>query len=126
MKSSRKKSFLAATLSAVFAILTLFLVTSIGMFIGEGERGNIGLDFIIYDLVVAVCCYFIVRKNPSSIWYVPIICNADAIIFINDPILFTTSLWIFLFGGLVSSIIVSIIGARAGKRTAISDNPVTN
>ena len=126
MKSSRKKSFLAATLSAVFAILTLFLVTSIAMYIGEGSRGHIGLDFIIYDLVVAVCCYFIVRKNPSSIWYVPIICNADAIIFINDPILFTTSLWIFLFGGLVSSIIVSIIGARAGKRTAISDNPVTN
>ena len=126
MKSSRKKSFLAATLSAVFAILTLFLVTSIAMFIGEGARGHIGLEFIIYDLVVVVCCYFIVRKNPSSIWYVPIICNTDAIIFINDPILFTTSLWIFLFGGLVLSIIVSIIGARAGKRTAISDNPVTN
>jgi hypothetical protein len=71
MKSSRKKSFLAATLSVVFAILTLFLVTSIGMFIGEGSRGNIGLDFIIYDLIVAVCCYFTVRKNPSSIWYVP-------------------------------------------------------
>ena len=126
MKTNRKKSFLAATLSVVFAILTLFLVTCIAMFIGEGEKGHIGLEFIIYDLVVTVCCYFIVRKNPSSIWYVPIICNADAIIFINDPILFTTSLWIFLFGGLVLSIIVSIIGARAGKRTAISDNPVTN
>jgi hypothetical protein len=126
MKSIRKKSFLAATLSVVFAILTLCLVTSIAMFIGEGERGHIGFEFIIYDLVVAVCCYFIVRKNPGSIWYVPVICNADAIIFINDPIFFTSSLWIFIFGGLVLSIIVSIIGARVGKRTGISDNHVAN
>ena len=122
MKSSGKKAFLAATLSVVFAVLTLFLVTSVAMYIGESERGHIGLDFIIYDLVVAVCCYFIVRNNPGSIWYVPAICNADAIIFINDPVFWTTPLWIFLFGGLVVSIIISIFGARAGRRTAIYDN----
>ena len=56
--------------------------------IGEGLgpyikiKGEIGdaIPYILYGIVVAVCCYFIVKKNPSRIWYVPIICNLIGII----------------------------------------------
>ena len=132
MKTKGSKSFLVKTPSAVLAIFS-FVVANIVLFgIGEGLgsfikiKGDIGeaIPYILYDLVIAFCCYFIVKQNPSSIWYVPIICNVLGIISaIVEPSFWITSLWILICGGWVLSIIVSIIGARMGKRKAISDNP---
>jgi hypothetical protein len=116
----------------VLAILTLIGATIVLFGIGEGLgsfikiKGDIGeaIPYILYDLVIAFCCYFIVKQNPSSIWYVPVICNVLSIISaIVEPSFWITSLWILIGIGWVLSIIVSLIGARVGKRTAISDNP---
>ena len=130
-----KKSFLARIPSWALALLTLFGATIVLFGIGEGLgqlikiKGNIGeaIPYILYGIVVAVCCYFIVKKNPGSIWYVPIICNVIGIIaaIVEPNFWISTSMWIPMCGGLVLSIITSIIGARKGRRNAISDKPLT-
>ena len=77
--SDKPLTKLAGIPSWALALLTLFGVTILMFGIGEGLgpyikiKGEIGdaIPYILYGIVVAVCCYFIVKKNPSSIWYVP-------------------------------------------------------
>jgi hypothetical protein len=127
MRTDGKKSFLETIPSAALAFITFFVATFLALFIGEGEKGHIGFGYIMYDLVIAVCSYFIVKKNHGSIWYVPIICNASGIISsIAEPTFWTTSLGIYMGAGLVLSIILSIMGALIGKKKNDSTNPVTN
>jgi len=129
IKPKEKKSFLATTPSAVLAILTAFGATIVLFGIGEGLgsfikiKGEIGdaIPYILYDIVIIICCYFIVKQNPRSIWYVPIICNVLGIISaIVEPNFWITPMWIPVCSGWVLSIITSIIGIQAGKRTSIS------
>ena len=76
------------------------------------------IAYIIFDLVTATCCFFIVS------WYVPIICNFAFILSaIAEPGFWTTpSWWGIICSGWALTLIVSIIGARMGKRKAISNN----
>ena len=37
---------------------------------------SIALVFLIWGILNAVCCFFIVRQDAKSIWYVPLIINA--------------------------------------------------
>jgi len=78
--------------------------------------------------VIIIACFFICKKNPSSIWYVPVISNIVGIlaVFGEENFYWISTLWMIICGGWVLSLIVSIIGARIGKSKAISDNPVTN
>jgi hypothetical protein len=131
IKPKEKKSFLATTPSAVLAIITLIGATIVLFGIGEGLgsfikiKGNIGeaIPYILYDLVIAFCCYFIIKQNPSSIWYVPFICNVLGIVSaIVEPNFWITPMWIPVFGGWVLSIMTSIIGERAGRKAIISGN----
>jgi MFS family permease len=129
IKPKEKKSFLSTTPSAVLAILTLFGATILvyGIGVGLGSEGlgilkdsNVEVSgYIIYCIIIAACCFFIVKQNPRSIWYVPIICNLITII----PAIFAAGFWGIVFSGWVLSIIASIIGARMGKQKAISENP---
>ena len=78
---------------------------------------------IIYYLIVTVCCFFIVKNKPKSFFYVPLICNAPTIISAFWIDFWKDSIWIIAVSGLALSIIASIIGARKGRKVAISDNP---
>ncbi|MEI6050576.1 MAG: hypothetical protein WCS03_16885 [Bacteroidota bacterium] len=85
---------------------------------------SMALVFLIWGFVNAICCFFIVRQNPKSIWYVLLIINVfltyAAITesdFLGNIILISLCCAWFL------SIIASIIGARMGRRKAISENP---
>ena len=133
MKTHVKKSFLARIPSWALALLTLFGATVILFGIGEGLgpyikiKEDIGeaINYSLYGIIIAVCCYFIVKRNPKSIWYVLLICNAFVILpaIIEPNFWISTSMWIPMCGGLVLSIFASIIGARQGRRITISDNP---
>jgi hypothetical protein len=135
MKTDGKRSFLAGTPSWALALLTLIGATILMFGIGEGLvphlniKGETGdaISYSLYGIIIAVCCYFIVKKNPKSFWYVLLISNAFVIIAsIAEPGFWIgISMWIPMCGGLVLSIITSIIGARKGRGTAISDKPVT-
>jgi uncharacterized phage infection (PIP) family protein YhgE len=116
-----------ALLTMFLTFIVLMVLVSISTAVFKIKESNIGdlVFYILYGIVVAVCCYFIVKKNPKSIWYVPIICNTIGIIaaIVEPNFWISTSMWIPMCGGLVLSIITSIIGARVGKRKAFSDNP---
>jgi hypothetical protein len=125
MKTNGKKSILATIPSAVLALLTVIGALFLLFGIGEGVGGEIGggLAYILSDLLIAVCCFFIVKQNPGSIWYVPIICNLLGIIpAIIEPNFWITSMWIYVCVGWVLSIIASIIGAAKGKKTIMANN----
>ncbi len=136
MKTNKRKSFLAAIRSMGLALIILVVSTwfIIGVFyemLGEKikyEHPNIWLSqywdiiiLILYILIIAVACFYIVRKNPMSIWFVPLICNAYGIVnAIVDTAFWNGSYGIILCFGLVLSITASIIGAQTGKRNAVS------
>ena len=132
MKPKGKKSFLAGTPSWALALLTLFGATIVLFGIAEGlgpyikinEATGEAISYSLNGIIIAVCCYFIVKRNPKSIWYILLICNAFVILpaIVEPNFWISTSMWIPMCGGLVLSIIVSIIGARMGKRKAISNN----
>jgi len=126
MEIKGEKSFLKRLPSWVLAVITLIIVTIVLFGVGEGV-GNIfkinekvadAIPYIIFDVLIAVGCFYIVKWNPKSIWYVPIICNVIGIIAaIVEPSFWKSSLWILICGGWVLSIITSIIGARVGKKS---------
>jgi hypothetical protein len=130
MKTQKNRSFIKTipswTLSLIWVLITFIVLFGVGEGLGELIKidENIGsaLAYIIFDLLVAVGCFFIVKWNPKSIWYVPLICNAVGIIaaFV-EPTFWVTSLWIFNCGGWLLSVIASFIGAKVGRRTAIKD-----
>jgi uncharacterized membrane protein YecN with MAPEG domain len=126
MKTNGKKSFLAGipswALSLITVVFSFFLLFLLAYPFGEV------IGYISYDIVIVIACFFICKMNPNSIWYVPFICNIVGIMaaFGEENFYWISTLWIVICGGWVLSLIVSIIGARIGKRKAISDNPVTN
>jgi uncharacterized membrane protein HdeD (DUF308 family) len=144
MKTDKHKSFLAAIRSMGLALIILVVSTwfIIGVFyemLGDYikfKHPNIWLSqywdiivLILYILIIAVACFYMIRKNPKSIWFVPLICNAYGIVGIVYAIVDTT-FWkesdgIILCFGLVLSITASIIGAGMGRRKDISDIPQT-
>jgi hypothetical protein len=141
MKTNKRKSFLTAIRSMGLALIILVASTwfIIGVFyemLGEKikfEHPNIWLSqywdiivLILYILIIAVACFYIVRRNPISIWFVPLICNTYGIVGIVNAIVDATfwkeSYGIILCFGLVLSITTSIIGAQIGKRNAVSES----
>ena len=125
METKGSKSFLKGIPSWALAVMTLIVVSIVLFGLGEGV-GNIfklyenvagAIPYVILDLLIAVGCFYIVKLNPKSIWYVPLICNVLGIISaLIEPTFWKTSLWIFICGGWVLSIIAAIIGARVGRR----------
>jgi hypothetical protein len=126
MKSTGRKSFLAGIPSWALALIAMVIIFLVLMVIGESIKTETiaaeVLIYIIWGIVNAVCCFFIVRQNSKSVWYVPLIINVIFIIpaFVESM---KTSDWIAICGILALSLIASIIGARMGRRKAISDNP---
>jgi len=114
------------------ALLTMFLAFVVLMVVGDIvaaifriPENNASLVFyILYNLIISCGCFFIVRLDPKSIWYVPILCNIIGIISaIIEPSFWISSLWIIICSGWVLSIIASVIGVFAGRRKTIVDNP---
>jgi hypothetical protein len=125
MKTKANRSFLYGLPSWVQSILWVIISTLILFGLGEGV-GNIlkinediagAIPYIIFDVLIAVGCFYIVKWNPKSIWYVPLICNAVGIIAaIIEPNFWITSLWVLICCGWILSVIASVIGARIGRR----------
>jgi hypothetical protein len=129
IKPKEKKPFLATIPSWASALLTLVVAFIPLMYIGEaltagGGLGSVGvIILIIYYLILTFSCFLIVKQNPRSFWYVPLICNTVTIIAFMDSSIWKDSIWIYFGSGLALSIIASIVGARKGKEVANSNNP---
>jgi hypothetical protein len=133
MKTNNKKSFLSgippwglAGIALVVPILFTVIIFILGDLLKMNERFNEDIAdsifYVILDLFIAACCFFIVRQNPKTIWYVPVLCNAVGIwSAIDEPNFWISSLWMFICGGWVLSIIASITGYYCGRRSAAGE-----
>jgi hypothetical protein len=125
-----KKPNLLGIPSWGLALLTMFLAFVVLMVVGDiltaifkiPESYIVDMVFyIIYNLIIAGGCFYICRQNPKSIWYVPVLCNIIGIFSaIIERNFWISSLWIVICSGWVLSVIASIIGARTGKKKAVS------
>jgi hypothetical protein len=131
MKSKDKKSLFGipswglSLLTAILSTIILLLLASLlGNITKTPENISEGIAYIVYDIVIAIACFFICRNNPKSIWYVPILCNTMGIISaIVEPNFWITSLWILICGGWVLSLIGAISGTMVGKRSIPGATP---
>lgn len=120
METKQKKTIFAKAPSWLLAVL-VFIIAAIVLIITDSiwtPRTETGLNsHIINDLIIALGCFFIVRLNPKSIWYVPIICNALLLVSsFAEPGFWKSSMVFPICGGWALSIVVSIIAAQQGKR----------
>jgi len=114
------------------ALLTMFLAFLVLMVMGDIiaaifriQESNAAelMFYVLYNLTIAVGCFYICRQNPKSIWYVPVLCNIIGIISaIVEGNFWISPLWIVICSGWVVSIITSIIGARMGRKQSISND----
>jgi len=131
IKPKEKKSFLSTTPSAVLAILSLIVFTIV-LFVVDDlvhsfDGGGI-TAYALFGIMSATACFFIIKQNPKSIWYVPLIINLALItsafvepyFWNKPPDVNGIPMWIPICPGWVLTIIVSLIGARMGRRKAIS------
>ena len=126
MNANKIRSFSACVPSWAMAVLwfilnaVLIMITGMVLMILNIPQSSVFADvfvWTIYDLLVAIGCYYIVRWNPKSIWYVPVICNLYGIIgFIMVSDFRTTYLCILMIIGWTLSILASIIGYRIGRK----------
>lgn len=131
MKTKEQKSLFGipswglSLLTALLSTIILFFFASLLAYIPRTpENISEGIAYIIYDIIIVIACFFICRHNPKSIWYVPILCNATGIISaIVEPNFWITSLWIFICGGWVLSLIGAISGTMVGKRSILRAVP---
>jgi len=69
----------AATKIVLIALLCLIVFTIVLLVVDElvhsfDEGGATAI--ILFGLLSATACFFIIKKNPKSIWYVPLIINS--------------------------------------------------
>lgn len=130
MKTKEQKSLFGipswglSLLTAILSLIILFLLASLLGSIPKIDKDfSEGIAYIIYDILIAIACFFICRHNPKSIWYVPILCNTMGIISaIVEPNFWITSLWIVICSGWLLSLIGAISGAIVGRKTFSSQN----
>ena len=108
-------------ISAVKLALFVHIGATIVLFgVGESNEKVAIVGYIAYllnHLIIAICCYFIVRAHKQSWWYVPLICNAVTIIaaFV-EPTFWRGELWIASCSGWISTATVTIAAILVVKR----------
>lgn len=124
--TKNKRSFFSGIPSWALALYAMLIIT-IGLILLfkswiEVNHLDVLIAYNMWGLLNAVCCLFIVMKNPKSVWSVTLIINSVLIIIALRKIIgrkYTDfNDWHFICVVLVLSIIASIIGAWIGRRTA--------
>lgn len=123
MNTKKNSPFLKGVPSALRALLlavgttVILIVLSeiIGAIFPKIENISESVGYILYDIIIAIGCYFICKQNPKSVWYVPIIANVFVIISaIAEPNFWITDLWMYFGSSIVLSIPASLFGAFMG------------
>lgn len=97
---TKKRSLLTDVPSWILAILILVIITIV-LFVADelvhsfDPGGKTAV--VLFFLLVSAACFIIVRQNPESIWYVPVICNVMYIFSaIFEPHFWKGVDWIFV------------------------------
>jgi uncharacterized membrane protein len=114
-------SIITAVLSLVlvFALAglgKLLLVNLLGISINTSEPIEDLFSYLSTGILLAVACFIICRRNPKSIWYTPIICNALGILAAFDPGFWSSERWIAFGIGWILSLIGALVGTLIARR----------
>ena len=115
--------FIYNTHSGILAFIYLIFITVLLFVIGglteSWDRASI-LAYSLDLVLISIGCFFIIKINPKSIWYVPIICNAAFILSaIVEPSFWHGEMWMIVCPGWVLSIISSLLGYKIGMRNRL-------
>ncbi|NNF35484.1 MAG: hypothetical protein HKN68_15350 [Saprospiraceae bacterium] len=102
-------SWIKALILAFISFIVLFVL---GYPLGET------VGYLVYTVIIIAGSYWICKKNPRSVWYVPILANVFGIVAAigEENFYWISSLMIILCGGFILSILASILGSRIGAR----------
>lgn len=128
-KSLPISPFLKGMMSLLLSILCLIVFTVIVFTVAYGldsYDSSSAISYFLFGVLSAIASFLIIKNNPSSVWYVPLIINAATIIsaFVED-------FWgippegipmgIPVVGGWILTIIASILGVLRGRRQVSSN-----
>jgi len=121
--NQKSNSFIYNTHSGILAFIYLIFITVILFVIGglteSWDRASI-LAYSLDLVLISIGCFFIIKINPKSIWYVPFICNATFILSaIVEPSFWHGEMWMIVCPGWVLSIISSLLGYKIGMRNRL-------
>jgi len=130
-----KRTLASLGLCLLTAILSLIILFTVAHFLAwAGSVLGIGSEYepygeafayIVYGVFITAACFHICKRNPASLWYGPILCNAMGISSaIVEPTFWVTSLWMFICGGWVLSIIAAISGTKRGRQSQTTVVPL--
>ena len=130
MGTKSEDSFLAGSPSWALAVVSLIGATIVQFVVDELVHSfdEVGISAIfLFELLAAAACFFIIRQNPKSVWYVPLIINSLLILsaivepnfWIPPPNPFRITVWIPACSGWVLCLVVSTIAAVKGKQTPV-------
>ncbi|MBN1791505.1 MAG: hypothetical protein JW830_13470 [Bacteroidales bacterium] len=124
MKTATKKSIkagmrgLALSFITVFvSFILIFLIAALLDFLGMKNEDTVSnIAYICYDIVIAIVCFLMCRKDPSRVWYAPIVCNAVGIIAaFAEPTFWKSEMWIIFGGGWVLSLVAALCGVMVAR-----------
>jgi len=113
------KTYYSGLKSFLLAFFCSIIFTVILFYFDYWLQKRIGVNsyaYLLFGILSAIACYFLIKKNPKSIWYVPITINAPILI----PVFFGDFDKMSVYG-LVLTIITSIIGFFKGLRKVTTD-----
>lgn len=124
MRKEMNQTLRRHLLSLFWTFFTLLGIFFILFFIDEVVRSlQLGdyITYLLWGIIIAICCFFIIKYDPQSIWYVPLISNSVFIpVTYNEIFYWGSPVSVSLLFGVIASVIASIIGYRIGKRRMIS------
>ena len=133
MEDKMKNSILSKSASIWLALLYLIVFTIVLVVVDELVRSfdeGGATAIILFGFSSAIACFFIIKKNPKSIWYVPLIINSLTIISASiEPFFWKLPpdasgipMWIPACIGWILTLIFSIIAAIKGRKATNFDN----
>lgn len=113
------QSFVSTFIASVAGVVVYLSVIMDGLVEPEIINGQFGL--FILGVLNALSCFFIVRHNSVSIWFVPLLINIFVIaIAFWEPDFWSSTLWIPACGGWILCIVASLLGLRKGNKVVWS------
>jgi hypothetical protein len=116
-KKAGMPSYALSILTAIVSFILIFLIAAFLDFLGMKNEDTVSdIAYICYDIVVAIACFLICRKDPNSIWYAPLICNAAGIIAaFAESTFWVSEMWIIYGGGWLLSLAAALSGVFVAR-----------
>lgn len=116
------KHVISVVLAICASIVTIVLITSLIVIIEfariTSNTGYVLIESVAILFLATTPCFFICKRNPESVWYVPLIVNLAVLTICGIMLTGTWSLTakiILLITSMLLATYLSILGAKKGR-----------